>query len=442
MNKFKKDPFGRRKTRGVVAGVMISAALGATADPIRILPLGDSITWGWGAENQYGYRGPLGNLLTANGIDHEFVGSFTDEWTRSPTWSFDPTPVRELNGSNLHYGIPGASADRLGQQNSGSLLWSLRNDQDADGNADTAFANAGGLIGSLTSQGKAPDAILLHIGTNDMGPGKQAVSNNPGVYNDDAADSQLYRLLTGLEQDLTANGLLTGGAGDTNILLAKIIPRGVDSRTEGRGGPNTDGINDTVLANVLAYNDAIDTVVASLSLNMQKVVTIVDMFAIDMTDPAFLLESYRDTGISDQPYDTFSGNGAVFNEENQTVGGQLVSEANPNGPDYVDWLLRYDEENRAFYDAALTANDLRWNQGLMGVDADGDGDSDLVNFNGGLDYRDGIHPNGQGYDIMSHVWYGGLLNSGAISVIPEPLALALFAIPLAMRGRASRASRA
>ncbi len=414
------------------AGLAVSVSVASGADPLRILPLGDSITWGWGAEFQYGYRGPLGDLLSANDIDYEFVGSMTDQYTRPPTWSFDPSPVRELNGSDPFYGIPGASADRLGATDRGSLLWSLRNDEDGDDIADAAFANAGGLIPTLASQGKGPDAVLLHIGTNDMGPSSLAVTPNPGSYSDNAADSQLYRLLTGLESDLTSAGLLTGAADDTDILLAKIIPRGVDSRTEGRGAPNTDNINDTVFNNVLAYNNAIDAVVASLSLNMRKAITVVDFFTIDLTDPAYDLQQFRNDGVVDQPY----GSGGVFNEQSQTVGGQLVDEADLNGPDYADWFLRFDEASGAFYDAALTANDLRWNQGLFGVDPDQDGDSDQVNFNGGLDYRDGIHPNGNGYELMAHVWYGGLLSSGAISVIPEPSALAI--LGLFCYGRATR----
>jgi len=45
--------------------------------PIRIMPLGDSITYGW--DGGYGgYRGYLGDLLYNGGYDFDFVGSRTD----------------------------------------------------------------------------------------------------------------------------------------------------------------------------------------------------------------------------------------------------------------------------------------------------------------------------------------------------------------------------
>src|SRR5206468_3091586 len=43
---------------------------------IKIMPLGDSITWGVGGTNA-GYRADLKTLLTAGGISFQFVGSDT-----------------------------------------------------------------------------------------------------------------------------------------------------------------------------------------------------------------------------------------------------------------------------------------------------------------------------------------------------------------------------
>src|SRR3954469_12103439 len=47
----------------------------AAATPLRLMPLGDSITWGVGSPSGNSYRGFLGNKLTAEGHTLDFVGS-------------------------------------------------------------------------------------------------------------------------------------------------------------------------------------------------------------------------------------------------------------------------------------------------------------------------------------------------------------------------------
>ncbi len=388
----------RRARLGVaLASTLAGVSPLASATPLKVLPLGDSITWGWGSESTYGYRGFLDDLLTVNNVDHAFVGSITDEIVINKVRFIDPL-VRELVGSTPHYSIPGASADRLGEQNRRSLLWSIRNDQDGDEVADADFANAGGLIPTLVDAGDAPDVVLLHIGTNDMGTGKVAATNNPGVYDDDAADSQLFRLLSGLGDDLANEGLITGSATDTRIVLSRIIPRPVDLRDKPKGAFGTDGIDDAPLANTIAYNDAIDAVVAALPTDLRNAITIVDMWDIDLTDPALQLGHFRDDEVVDQPFDTGTGNNTIFNEEDQQLNSAFVDEAVAEGPDYADWLLRYDEGGQDFYDAAQDQNDLRWNQGLFGLEVNGE-------------FYDAIHPNINGYELMAHVFYAGLVEA-------------------------------
>jgi len=46
---------------------------------LSIMPLGDSITFGYPGANG-GYRGPLHELLKTAGIDFGFVGSSTANW--------------------------------------------------------------------------------------------------------------------------------------------------------------------------------------------------------------------------------------------------------------------------------------------------------------------------------------------------------------------------
>ena len=103
-----------------------SCALSA-APPVRILPLGDSITHGY----EYGsYRAPLWNILVADGHAIDFVGSQSD----GP----DELPDRDHEG---HRGW------RTGQIEDRARGWVEDDD---------------------------PDIVLLHIGTNDLIQGASA----------------------------------------------------------------------------------------------------------------------------------------------------------------------------------------------------------------------------------------------------------------------------
>src|SRR5688500_15993420 len=58
--------------------LVASLAPAQTPPPVRIMPLGDSITFGaGGTANLGGYRGPLYTLLTNAGYNVDFVGTQT-----------------------------------------------------------------------------------------------------------------------------------------------------------------------------------------------------------------------------------------------------------------------------------------------------------------------------------------------------------------------------
>lgn len=106
-------------------GVMaagVTPASAASNTPLRVMPLGDSITWGVGSSTGNGYRGPLWNQLAADGHPLDFVGT--------------------LRG--------GSMSDPDNEGHSG-----YRVDQIA------ALADA-----SLTRY--RPNVVTLHIGTNDL----------------------------------------------------------------------------------------------------------------------------------------------------------------------------------------------------------------------------------------------------------------------------------
>jgi lysophospholipase L1-like esterase len=110
--------------------------------PLRVMPLGDSITFGVGSETVDGYRSDLYQRLTAAGLDVDFVGS-----------------LRQGTGPDGdHEGHKGWTIQRLAVY----------------------------LDRWLTTY--QPDVILLHIGTNDM------VRNIPGAAG--KLDRMLHRIAT------------------------------------------------------------------------------------------------------------------------------------------------------------------------------------------------------------------------------------------------------
>ncbi|WP_344401592.1 ricin-type beta-trefoil lectin domain protein [Streptomyces longisporus] len=100
----------------------VAPASAASNTPLRLMPLGDSITWGVGSSTGNGYRGPLWNELAADGHPLDFVGT----------------------------GRNGSMSDPDNEGHSG-----YRIDQIA------ALADA-----SLTRY--RPNVVTLHIGTNDL----------------------------------------------------------------------------------------------------------------------------------------------------------------------------------------------------------------------------------------------------------------------------------
>lgn len=124
----------------------------AHAASTQIMCLGDSITYGAGAEG--GYRNRLYSNLNNAGVSFTFVGSATD----------NPSPLLTSAGQSKHEGHSGYTI----QQIEGNL------------DADTGTAgNNGGywLAGTSTRAAISPDIILLHIGTNNLVETPETLSN-------------------------------------------------------------------------------------------------------------------------------------------------------------------------------------------------------------------------------------------------------------------------
>lgn len=182
--------------------------------PCKVMPLGDSITWGVGDLTNAGYRGPLFALAVAAGQKITFTGSLT---------STAPTTV---------------SGQTFPLKNEGHSGWGI----------SEVNPNSGGSLGITTvipspafssGSGGIPNIVLLHIGTNDS-----------GTY----SATQVTSDLSGLLDKIITN------APDAYIVVAQIIPLGY-------------GTN----AVIQAYNQSIPGLVQQRA-NAGKHITTVDMY--------------------------------------------------------------------------------------------------------------------------------------------------------------------
>ncbi len=150
-----------------------------TSGDCRIMPLGDSITWGVGDEGNAGYRGPLFAHILADGKKATFTGSGQN----------GPSMVSGVAFPKRNEGHPGWGIAQV-------TTWS-------NGNAGIAQQIPSPAFDS--SSGGVPHVILLHIGTNDA-----------SQFTADVMESDLNKLLD----------KLVAGAPEALIVLAKIIPPG------------------------------------------------------------------------------------------------------------------------------------------------------------------------------------------------------------------------
>lgn len=154
-------------TATTVADSSTTVVATSAAEPLTIMPIGDSITQGqtgWST-----YRCYLDGMLDEAGVFFDFVGSHT-----------------EPNGGGT-YGCPSA----FDQDHEG--WWGIRVDTMNELGVATASAQA-----------LQPDVALIHLGTNDL-----AAREGPA-----STVSELELLITGLQAVKP----------DMNILVAQIIP--------------------------------------------------------------------------------------------------------------------------------------------------------------------------------------------------------------------------
>ena len=219
--------------------------------PLKIMPLGDSITQGVDGkqgsadvtpeEEQGGYRTLLGNKLQNLGIDVDFVGSKSN----------GPAELGDIN----HEGHPGwrtldlfmgANRDGYTQETSGVNVWLPEYE---------------------------PDAILLMIGTNSASDRKDNTSN---------MFSQIDRLLKRIN-NLTDNDPTYNNGEGSELVLATIPPANPERQGEIRP------------QNIQAYNQLIrDDIVGNSTYNIDGFVDIESILTLDdLADP----ETTGDNGL-------------------------------------------------------------------------------------------------------------------------------------------------
>lgn len=159
--------------------------------PLRILPLGDSITQGinWDRPSYNTYRRILWHLLKNAGYKVDFIGS-----------------MNKVFSQNCQVGVPNPDFD---QDHEGHSGW--RADQILNGVGHSDCAGSGGL--PIWLKNYTPDIALIHLGTNDLFQGQSV----------DSTVAELEGIIKLLRSDNP----------NVTILLAKIIPSS-DSRISGR----------------------------------------------------------------------------------------------------------------------------------------------------------------------------------------------------------------
>ncbi|MFF3909767.1 ricin-type beta-trefoil lectin domain protein [Streptomyces sp. NPDC001848] len=142
---------------------LVTAALGVTATgatpasaasntPLRVMPLGDSITWGVGSSTGNGYRGPLWNELAADGHPLDFVGSVRNGSMSDPDNEGHPgyhiNEIAALADASLTRYRPNVVTLHLGT-----------NDLIGASGANDAIAGLKSLVNQITAD--VPDATVL-----------------------------------------------------------------------------------------------------------------------------------------------------------------------------------------------------------------------------------------------------------------------------------------
>lgn len=186
----------------LVACALLAAGCGGSERRLRVLPLGDSLTFGGTVDGRVpgGYRAPLASELRRARVPARFVG----------TSLANPLPGQEGEAdASSHDGWPGARVDEL----------------DASLGQTTALDGGHWLDGTATRRALRPDVVVVHAGTNDIGQGYDPQGTYPGGRYDPADPAQRAAFVAHLAGRLTALvEHVHGLAPDAGVVLCTVGP--------------------------------------------------------------------------------------------------------------------------------------------------------------------------------------------------------------------------
>src|SRR5713226_8444984 len=181
----------------------------ATPPPIRILPLGDSITYGYAVPG--GYRLPLYQLLTNAGYNVDFTGTQTDNGAPAL-----PDPDHEGHSGWTIRGINAIATDVLASTDDPDVILLLIGVNDYNQNDDLANAHTRlqGLAENLATNRPYAKIIVANLLATTLQPQDVEIQTtfNPFVpmiaSNEQALGHQIY--FDDLRSALTTNDLADG----------------------------------------------------------------------------------------------------------------------------------------------------------------------------------------------------------------------------------------
>ncbi len=217
----------------IFSGLILSSA---SAETLKIMPLGDSITsgytdsWSGNGAFTFGYRGPLYTKLTNAGYDFQFVGGSTEPWTAAHIYQ-DGNWYTSIGAPSS---VSGPDLRTVGQDGHRGY-WGQRTDWIASN-----------IVNWLNTDN--PDIVLLMLGTNnldlDVGGGTVAPTTS---------ENQL--------KDLVQTIINTKPA--AKVIVAQISPRKATNTTSGALVQYNNYIKNTMVPyfqNDLGLGDQVTTV--------------------------------------------------------------------------------------------------------------------------------------------------------------------------------------
>jgi len=137
----------------IITSVLVSIAFGADSKKpsLRIIPIGDSITWGYGSSDGNGYRLRLRKLLSDNSV------TYLGHWHSGSMSNNNNEGYSGLEISDIETYVKGNGT--LGEDPNLILILAGTNDINLDHNASTAPERLGSLIDLVTAA--CPDATVI-----------------------------------------------------------------------------------------------------------------------------------------------------------------------------------------------------------------------------------------------------------------------------------------